>query len=78
MPCPKCASDRLSIRNVNGFERVIHFLTGMRKYRCRECNFAFRTPDRRRFPRESASPDKASYGNMSAKTNPSRSTISPV
>lgn len=41
------------IRNNTGFERLLVFLTGLREYRCRDCDQKFRAPDRRRVARES-------------------------
>lgn len=52
MTCPRCASDHLSIRKLYLIERAIVFLTGLRRYRCRVCDYGFRAPDRRRTPRE--------------------------
>ncbi len=43
------------IRINTGFERLLSFLTGLREYRCRECDQKFRAPDRRRQPRETPS-----------------------
>lgn len=52
MPCPQCRSSRLKIRQLEGLERIIVFVTKLRKYRCRDCDFSFRAPDRRQLPRE--------------------------
>lgn len=49
--CPKCGSDHLRIRNDEGLERMMIFFTGERKYRCCDCDWVFRAPDRRRNPR---------------------------
>jgi hypothetical protein len=49
--CPKCGSDHLRIRNLEGFERLMVWYTGLRKYRCRECDCKFRAMDRRQTPR---------------------------
>jgi hypothetical protein len=49
--CPKCGSDHLRIRNLEGWERLMVWFTGLRKYRCRECDWKFRAADRRREPR---------------------------
>jgi len=35
------------IRQKTGFERLLIFLTGLREYRCRDCEQKFRAPDRR-------------------------------
>jgi len=40
------------IRNNTGIERVLVFITKLRKYRCMSCDKIFRMPDRRRIPRE--------------------------
>jgi hypothetical protein len=40
------------IRHNTGFERLLVFLTGLREYRCRDCDQRFRAPDRRQYPRE--------------------------
>jgi hypothetical protein len=39
------------IRKDFGLEKLMIFLTGLRKYLCRECETSFRAPDRRRTPR---------------------------
>ena len=52
MQCPKCRSNYLMIRNNTGFERLLIFLTGLREYRCRDCDQKFRAPDRRQRSRE--------------------------
>lgn len=52
MPCPQCRSSRLAIKQLIGLERFIAFFTRRRKYRCRDCHFSFRSPDRRRIERE--------------------------
>ena len=56
MDCPKCRSTLLMIRQKTGLERVRVFLTGMREYRCRDCDQKFRAPDRRRVAREEKLP----------------------
>jgi hypothetical protein len=43
------------IRMNTGIERLMIFLTGLREYRCRDCDQKFRAPDRRQRPRESNS-----------------------
>jgi tRNA(Ile2) C34 agmatinyltransferase TiaS len=40
------------IRQNTGAERFLSFLTGLREYRCGECDQKFRAPDRRATPRE--------------------------
>jgi hypothetical protein len=52
MPCPVCGSSKLKLREATGLERLILLFISKRKYRCRECNLAFRAPDRRRTPRD--------------------------
>ncbi len=42
------------IRNNTGFERLLIFMTGLREYRCRDCDQKFRAPDRRRVARENS------------------------
>jgi DNA-directed RNA polymerase subunit RPC12/RpoP len=56
MECPRCRSNLLMIRQKTGLERVRSFLTGMREYRCRDCDHKFRAPDRRRVPRDEKLP----------------------
>jgi hypothetical protein len=41
------------IRNNSGIERLLVFITKLRKYRCMGCDKVFRMPDRRRVSRES-------------------------
>jgi hypothetical protein len=52
MPCPKCRSNRLKIKQLSGMERIVAFFTKERSYRCRDCNHGFRAADRRRFSRD--------------------------
>lgn len=60
MECPKCRSTLLMIRHKTGLERLRIFFTGLREYRCRDCDQRFRAPDRRKAPRENpAYADKA-------------------
>jgi tRNA(Ile2) C34 agmatinyltransferase TiaS len=40
------------IKQRKGLERIRIFLTGLREFRCRDCDTTFRGPDRRREPRE--------------------------
>jgi len=40
------------IRQNTGIERLRLFFTGMRQYRCRDCDQKFRAPDRRKSSRE--------------------------
>jgi hypothetical protein len=39
------------IRINKGVERLMILLTGLREYRCRDCDQRFRAPDRRKHPR---------------------------
>jgi transposase-like protein len=39
------------IRQNTGLERLRSFFTGMRRYRCRDCDKQFRAVDRRSTPR---------------------------
>jgi hypothetical protein len=52
MECPKCRSTQLMIRHKKGVERWRSFFTGLRQYRCRDCDENFRAPDRRFVPRD--------------------------
>lgn len=54
MPCPKCGSHQLKIREAKGLEWVVLLFRSKRKYRCRDCGYAFRAPDRRGTPRDAA------------------------
>ena len=49
--CPNCHSTVLKIKKRVGLERIASFLTGQRKYRCRECRHVFRAVDRRQMTR---------------------------
>jgi len=40
------------IRRKTVLEKIMMFLTGKRKYHCRDCSHAFRMPERRSLPRE--------------------------
>jgi tRNA(Ile2) C34 agmatinyltransferase TiaS len=40
------------IRQKKGFERLRYLFTGLRQYRCRDCDEKFRAADRRKFPRD--------------------------
>jgi hypothetical protein len=40
------------IRQNTGLERLRSAFTGMRRYRCRDCDQQFRAADRRRTPRK--------------------------
>lgn len=53
LACPNCYSEHLMIRRCLGFERLMVYLTGKRKYICVGCGRVFRAPDRRRVRRES-------------------------
>jgi DNA-directed RNA polymerase subunit RPC12/RpoP len=59
--CPRCRSHRLKIKQSSGIERLLIFLSGMRTYRCRDCNHSFHMPDRRRFLRAEAPAAGAAY-----------------
>jgi DNA-directed RNA polymerase subunit RPC12/RpoP len=48
MPCPRCSSDRLGIRQKSGLESLWILVTGMRKFHCLDCDKIFRAPDRRK------------------------------
>lgn len=52
MGCPKCRSNELMIRQNAGFERIRILITGLREYRCRDCDTRFRAPDRRKARRD--------------------------
>jgi hypothetical protein len=52
LTCKMCGSDRLTIRQRTGFERIALFFTKKRKYRCLICRHAFRAVDRRNQPRD--------------------------
>jgi hypothetical protein len=49
--CPKCFSKFLRIRKRTGFERIMIYFTGKRKYWCDDCSHVFREVDRRRLAR---------------------------
>jgi hypothetical protein len=49
--CPDCQCESLKIKKLEGWERVIVFLSDRRKYGCKECGLWFRARDRRKFPR---------------------------
>jgi hypothetical protein len=59
MVCPFCRSDKLRIKHAVGMEMIILLFTSKRKYRCCDCNFGFRAPDRRRVPRQTPDAAKA-------------------
>jgi len=44
------------IRRKTGVERLRFFFTGLRQYRCNDCDQQFRAPDRRLTPRDDALP----------------------
>jgi DNA-directed RNA polymerase subunit RPC12/RpoP len=54
MECPKCRSTLLMIRHKTGLERLRVFFTGLREYRCRDCDQRFRAADRRQVNRDRA------------------------
>ena len=51
LSCPKCRSENLRMKKGKGLERVLIWFTRKRKYQCATCDFSFRAPDRRRYPR---------------------------
>ncbi len=53
MQCPKCRSRFLMIKLEEGLERLLIMMTGLREYRCRDCEQRFRAPDRRTGARNS-------------------------
>jgi tRNA(Ile2) C34 agmatinyltransferase TiaS len=50
--CPMCDSCSLFIKHRKGLECLLIFLTGKRKYHCKQCGTFFRAIDRRRIPRD--------------------------
>ena len=52
MCCPDCESERFAIRNLNGFEILMFWMTNKRKYLCMSCGLTLRATDRRKTPRE--------------------------
>lgn len=52
MECPYCRSNQLMIRQNTGLEWLRSAFTGLRQYRCRDCDTKFRAPDRRKTPRQ--------------------------
>lgn len=48
MICPKCASCDLMIRQDEGREHIMVWLTGKRKYYCTICEYSFRARELRR------------------------------
>lgn len=52
MPCPKCKSVYLMIKDPIGFERVRILLTRKRTYVCDDCGHYFRLKDRRSLRRD--------------------------
>ena len=62
MPCPRCGSDRLGIRQKTGIESLWILLTGMRKYHCMDCDKRFRAADRRKGARPPGSPEQRQSG----------------
>lgn len=61
MQCPRCRSEYLMIRKNTGFERLLVLLTGLREYRCRDCDQKFRAPDRRLRVRTVAAATQGGY-----------------
>lgn len=56
MQCPDCQGERFAIRNLNGFELLMFWMTRKRKYLCMACGLTLRAPDRRKTPRIIPSP----------------------
>jgi DNA-directed RNA polymerase subunit RPC12/RpoP len=54
MQCPKCGSNFLMIKMAAGLERLLVMVTGLREYRCQECDQKFRALDRRNTARAGA------------------------
>jgi DNA-directed RNA polymerase subunit RPC12/RpoP len=54
MQCPRCGSNFLMIKMEEGLERLMIRLTGLREYRCQECDQKFRAQDRRKMARTGA------------------------
>jgi transposase-like protein len=54
MPCPRCASNNLRIRQATGLEFLVLLFISKRRYTCRECDKVFRAPDRRQSRRDEA------------------------
>jgi len=52
MECPTCRSTLLMIKQKKGLERLRCLFTGLRQFRCRDCDEKFRAPDRRSQPRD--------------------------
>lgn len=52
--CPKCASEKTTVRPRSRLEAVFALGTKMQKYVCLECGKAFEAADRRRFKRSAA------------------------
>ena len=54
--CPKCGSQFLKIKKREGIERLMIYMTGKRKYWCRDCFALFRATDRRKKSRDAVIP----------------------
>jgi hypothetical protein len=50
--CPNCRSSKFKIKNAAGIERILVLFTNLRKYRCCDCGYGFRAPDRRSVSRQ--------------------------
>jgi hypothetical protein len=59
--CPKCGSNVLLVKQLEGFEKFLAGITGKRTYRCRMCATSFRAPDRRKRQRLAARQAAASH-----------------
>ncbi len=51
MECPRCRSREFRIKKKVGLERLKIWWTGMREYRCLDCDGVFRAKDRRKMAR---------------------------
>ena len=56
MQCPRCNSKFLMIKTAAGLEKLLILLTGLRQYRCQDCDQTFRGQDRRQSGRPAAKP----------------------
>ena len=45
--CPDCHSESLKIKPLQGWERLIVFLSDLRKYGCNNCGLWYRARERR-------------------------------
>jgi transposase len=49
--CPACNSERTTVVERRGFEKLLAMNTRLLKYACEECGKTFEAADRRRFKR---------------------------